>query len=357
MIYYKKFASCISVKGSCSSAVYDLDRKDVWSIDNFTYEILKNNIISEELFDVLSQDVRRDLLGKEIIFPCRLDEVGMFPDIVERRVSPLQIQSCIVDIDPSSMIDINRLANQLDELGCRSLQIRFSSTIDHSRVEWILKVLKGKNIRSIELVVSFCGVDYVELINNYKIITSVSVYGAPQIGISKCNGSKIITTTESYNGVEQCGIVEPNYFVCNREMFFESLRCNSCLEKKISISRQGEIKNCPSCIKSYGNIRDTNLKLVLENQDFNRVWSITKDQIDVCKDCEFRFMCTDCRVFIKDPNNIYSQPSKCNYNPYIAKWAGEEGYVPVEECGTYSPETGFVVNAKKVDELNQRVMA
>ena len=66
-------------------------------------------------------------------------------------------------------------------------------------------------------------------------------------------------------------------------------------------------------------------------------------------------MCTDCRVFIKDPENIYSQPAKCTYNPYIAKWQGEEGYVPVEECGTYTWETGFVVNHKRVAELNKQL--
>ncbi|MDR2057516.1 MAG: hypothetical protein LBP83_04405, partial [Dysgonamonadaceae bacterium] len=50
-----------------------------------------------------------------------------------------------------------------------------------------------------------------------------------------------------------------------------------------------------------------------------------------CKDCEFRYICTDCRAYLQDSNDIYSQPAKCNYNPYIAKWAGEEGYYPVEE--------------------------
>ena len=55
------------------------------------------------------------------------------------------------------------------------------------------------------------------------------------------------------------------------------------------------------------------------------------DKIIVCKDCEFRYICTDCRIFIKDNNNIYSQPLHCNYNPYIAKWEGESEYIPVEQ--------------------------
>ena len=96
-------------------------------------------------------------------------------------------------------------------------------------------------------------------------------------------------------------------------------------------------------MQSFGNIKDTTLKEAIEKPGFKDLWFICKDKIDVCKDCEFRHMCTDCRAYIKDPENIYSQPAKCPYNPYIAKWRGEEGYVTVEECGTYSKEKGFVV--------------
>jgi len=143
--------------------------------------------------------------------------------------------------------------------------------------------------------------------------------------------------------------------VINMDFYSECINFNSCLNRKISIDAQGNIKNCPSCTQSFGNIKDTTLKQALEHPDFKKLWSITKDQVDVCKDCEFRHMCTDCRVYIKDPENIYSQPSKCTYNPYIAKWQGEEGYVPVEECGTYSRETGFVLNHERVAELNAQI--
>jgi hypothetical protein len=35
--------------------------------------------------------------------------------------------------------------------------------------------------------------------------------------------------------------------------------------------------------------------------------------------------------------------------------AGEEGYMPVEECGTYSKETGFAPNKQKINELNKKI--
>ena len=57
---------------------------------------------------------------------------------------------------------------------------------------------------------------------------------------------------------------------------------------------------------------------VCKMDEFRMLWNINKDKIDVCKDCEFRYICTDCRAYIKDKRDIYSKPLKCNYDPYTA---------------------------------------
>ncbi len=90
--------------------------------------------------------------------------------------------------------------------------------------------------------------------------------------------------------------------------------------------------------KSYGNITNTNIEDIIKLKEFKYLWSISKAQIDVCKDCEYRFMCTDCRAYIKNSNDLYSQPLKCNYNPYIAKWEAEEGYISVKQWRTENPD-------------------
>lgn len=138
-------------------------------------------------------------------------------------------------------------------------------------------------------------------------------------------------------------------------MFLESMSFNSCLNRKLCIDKDGNLKNCLAMPASFGNMADIKNGDKWLTPEFEKLWHINKDKIDVCKDCEYRYMCVDCRCFIKDPQNIYSQPSKCQYNPYIAKWANEAGYVPVEECGTYSKETGFVPNKKKIDALNKQI--
>jgi hypothetical protein len=65
-------------------------------------------------------------------------------------------------------------------------------------------------------------------------------------------------------------------------------------------------------------------------------------------------MCYDARLPVKEGDH-WRYESNCTYNPYICKWKGQEGYVPVEECGGYIREKGFVLDHKKIKELNKEI--
>jgi SPASM domain peptide maturase of grasp-with-spasm system len=103
-------------------------------------------------------------------------------------------------------------------------------------------------------------------------------------------------------------------------MFTESQRHNSCLNRKLSVDARGEIRNCPSMERSFGNVRDTSLHSALLHRDFRELWALNKDQVEVCKDCEFRYICVDCRAYIVNPDDRHSKPAKCGYDPYTATW-------------------------------------
>lgn len=105
----------------------------------------------------------------------------------------------------------------------------------------------------------------------------------------------------------------------------EALNHNSCFHKKTGIDIDGHIKNRPAMSRSFGNIRDTTLEEALRHKDFKRYRNLTKDGIEVCKDCEFRYICTDCRAYTEqthfDQNQLdVSKPLKCDYDPYTAEW-------------------------------------
>jgi len=98
---------------------------------------------------------------------------------------------------------------------------------------------------------------------------------------------EFIFTTEKL-GYKSCGVVNDSYFVSGINTFTETLKHNSCLHKKISIDKDGNIKNCPSMTESFGNITETTLEKAINNLNFKKYWNITKDQIKICKDCEFK---------------------------------------------------------------------
>ncbi len=66
---------------------------------------------------------------------------------------------------------------------------------------------------------------------------------------------------------------------------------------------------------SNGNLKKDTLKNILNH----KVRFLTKDHIDGCKDCEYRFACFDCRP---DSNGkgVYEKPWYCSYNPYNETW-------------------------------------
>lgn len=119
-----------------------------------------------------------------------------------------------------------------------------------------------------------------------------------------------------------CGNISPNYFEANMD-HFKNRKVNNCLHGKISVSKEGEIKNCPSTKDIYGHIDLNTLRDVVKTKNIKKLWNISKDDINGCKDCEFRYICLDCRAYTENDNK-YSKPKKCDYDPYTNKWKNEK---------------------------------
>ena len=170
-------------------------------------------------------------------------------------------------------------------------------------------------------------------ISNMSNINSIYFFSAPSNGFVPRDEKQKVNLFFTKQRIEDsyCGNISQYFFINNMPFFIESQHYNTCLNRKVCIDEDGYIKNCLSMDKHYGNIKDVDLKEVVSSKEFQKLWHIKKDEIKVCKDCEFRHMCMDCRAYIKDPDDIYSQPAKCNYNPYIAKWKGQDGYITVEQ--------------------------
>lgn len=336
--YFKVFANCIPVKGAKRSIICDLTRACIHVIPNDMYDILTSSEPNiQEIYKYYGIDNKNTideyfdfLFLNEYIFLCTKSEMSLFPNISLRWESPSIVTNAIIDFDDKSQYEFKNIFDELEDMQCQDLYIRIFYSAEINFLENILEFLNGNSMKSIVLIVKYNENinydDYTSLCKKYLKIENLVVFSCPnQCLISKKDNkyASISFTVNNIHNHSHCGIIHPSYFSVNIQTFTESQKHNTCLNRKISIDVNGEIKNCPSMAKSYGNIKDTTLREALEKEGFKDMWYIHKDQIEVCKDCEFRHICTDCRAYIQDPTNIYSKPAKCSYDPYTATW-GEE---------------------------------
>lgn len=332
--YFKLFANCIPVKGAKRSIICDLQRSQFDLVPNDLLMILEESKSHEELKNTMSiEDVETlneyfDFLEKkEYGFWCTEEELELFPSMDLSFETSSIITNAIIDVDFNSNHDFASIYTQLEDLGCRHLQIRFYNKLEWIVLADIIRPLINNRINSLELIVQQNDDTKEEYLldlcrKNLKIVSIIisghSLDKKVMVGV---NGyTSLLYTKQKITNCMSCGNIHHAYFTINPQSFTESLYNNSCLNRKIAVDIQGFIKNCPSIPTSYGNVNDSSLKDALKHPDFKSLWGIHKGQIEVCMDCEFRHICTDCRAYLKDPSNKYSKPLKCTYDPYTASW-------------------------------------
>ncbi len=334
--YFKLFACCLIVDGASRSIICDIQRQNFEFIPNSLSEILKEyegKLTINEVIEKCGAENEETILeyfqfltNQEYIFWCEKHEVDLFPKTSSHFQTPSTIDNCIIDINEKSSHDWDKIFPELEQLCCAAIQFRIFTKKDLTFIEAILKKLEKSIIKSIEFILpydaNFEEEKVQQIAHDNRRIFRLTFHGAPQ-NTSKtfCEGmTHIIYTQEIVHDNSHCGLVSSAFFSVTQEHIYESQSFNNCLNKKIAVDVDGSIKNCPSMLKNYGNIKDTTLKSALEIPDFKKYWNVTKDQIEVCKDCEFRYICTDCRAYTTNPENDLSKPAKCGYSPYTNQW-------------------------------------
>ena len=62
----------------------------------------------------------------------------------------------------------------------------------------------------------------------------------------------------------------------------------------------------------------------------NDIRYLTKDKVDQCKDCEYRYACPDCRPDSLGEDKL-AKPWYCLYNPYDGEWNSVEWLIKKHE--------------------------
>lgn len=334
-IFFKLFSNCLLVKGAKRSVILDTQRERIQLIPNDLYDVLlKTEKVSLKSIyieyglknDKVIKNYFKKLIKDEFGFYCSEEEIEWFPQMNIDFYSPFIIDNAVLE----EIYDIEQyelLIPQLEYLRCQYVEIVIYNQVSNDFLINILRLFEKSSINRIGLIIkddenkNFKFLQY--LTKFFLRIIKIIIHSAKKdeiLDYNDFNVTDIIKSKLLINSYKFCGVIDVKYFSSNISHYTESLSHNTCLNRKISIDKDGNIKNCPSMTQSFGNIKDSTLEEALNHKDFKKYWNINKDQIEVCKDCEFRHICTDCRAYIEEPDNQYSKPLKCGYNPYTNVW-------------------------------------
>lgn len=334
---YRLHAQCRLTQGPVRSVIIDLDRRNYETIPNGMYHLLmqlqekypsrwSSILEAYEPKDVtVLEQYKNWLLRREYIHEVMDGTINNWASLRMDSESACELEDGIIDLSKDGIFLLMAVIRQFETVGCKSLQIR---DFDGNRLKELrvtLADMEQSIICNIHLLLraSSSAMSLASEFSNNAHVSTILYHGCDmeqiktisELGIDNVFGTMRIVEDENC-----CGIITADSFTVNHQFQSASGRANTCLNRKLSIDRFGNVKNCPSMKAIWGKVEQTSILDVISNQDFRSYWKISKDEIGTCKICEFRDVCSDCRAFLSNPNDLYSKPAKCKYNPNSATW-------------------------------------
>ncbi|MBP7803887.1 MAG: grasp-with-spasm system SPASM domain peptide maturase [Saprospiraceae bacterium] len=333
-MFINKYSNVILLSGYKKALFLDIHRswyihisKDVYQFTNFIIGKTKKDAILKSN-DPEAKDFIEQLINMEILFESNLNPT-FFPEINDNFFNPNLITNIIWEIGELNIDEIKLiLKRNQNTINCHVEFIYFKK-VSYKILNEFLSIIEKYfvDLESYNLSLKHLDVansSLVKLLRRFPRLLNITIFdigNKEENVIEEISAKKIILRRSKIDNFKFCGVVNESLFTANLYHYTEARHHNSCLNRKISIDAEGNIKNCPSMSESFGNIKDTTLAEAIEKPGFKKYWDINKDKIHVCKDCEFRYICTDCRAYVEDPDDILSKPLKCGYNPYTGEWS------------------------------------
>lgn len=329
--HFTLFGNCILVKGFTKSAIFDLSRGVNIEIPNLLFDILKVNDENKFSISALKEyfkDNYSDGIDKyfNLLHSKKLgfftDLPSCFPRMELNWDSPSVLTTAIVEHSKNSPFDIIGCLNQLEELGCKAIELRFTDDRTIQEVIQITEAYNQSRISNMVLVLKY----YEGIINDLKThrifeknhrVALIYIYGCQNknlsLGIYK---DRVIMSNESHINNEH---TKEKKFILNIKSFSEAKNYNLFFNRKIFICSNGKIKNHITHSKEFGNVNELKIKEVILEENFQKIWFLNNDKIEKCKDCQYRYVCLDDSEII-ERDNLYFKTNDCSYNPYSDTW-------------------------------------
>lgn len=294
-MFFKLYPDCKLVKGKQADAIYDLTRNSIYIVSHACSKFF----IDDETIDSANQI---ESGFDDFIEFLKKNELGTFnmpeeiSNLSEEFIDASVISNAIIELGEIKL-PINKIANELSELLCETVLLKFLKLIPLNDIISTTKIFSTLSMHSIEICTKYhkeIEDDIKSIIKSVPISTRIIITDSPYTKTENFLGVPIRFIKGSYS----CAMVESidysAFANANHALFFESKTHNNCLNRKVVVDQYGNIKNCPEKDDVYGNIYNHSLRDIIHKPDFQRSWYTTIDSVEKCCDCELRYACHHC---------------------------------------------------------------
>jgi len=293
--FFRLYPNVVPTKGYNRSVLVDLFKNELHFVPNGLIDVLLlydfQNKSVEEILSIENCSERKLRVQEYIEFIVTNDlgilddktTIAGLSDLNKNFYADSKIESVIFELDCRSEWNITSCLQKLDLCGAKFLEIRF---LDYeSFVNNIQEIQIGLNhhtIETVRILVPFnlnIQIYLEENIKHFSRLNLLTIYNTTSGFELSENKINIVFSSQEFVSSECCGNVSAEYFTINTKTYIENRKHNNCLAYKISINKDGIVKNCPSLKEEFGNVDQAEFFKLISNQDFQKYWSITKDQI------------------------------------------------------------------------------
>jgi hypothetical protein len=163
---------------------------------------------------------------------------------------------------------------------------------------------------------------YYNLANQEPRISRFLIYAAREDRIVSSDDvryDKLIIYRTKNIRIDFREIISPDRFTINMDVFSEAKSFNAGLNRKVCIDKDGNIKNYLDHEKVFGNTNTSPIRDVIAGKEFRVNWNISNDQIEICRECQYRYCCiSNSDIVMKEEK--YFKKNMCSFNPADNLW-------------------------------------
>lgn len=350
---YKLYSLVKINRGYYQSVILDLQRLSHYTVPNSMTDLVRDHE-----FDSIDSVVNKYgdsedkkivsnyfefLLERELIFTFDREDKQLYKNRVPVYDIPDIISNTIIRLKETDYDFLRNLMTEIESLGCKHIQIKLNYEVNANDLTVLEALFFNSAFLSIELIIlklndALSDETIINFVGNVGRIKNIFIFNADKYLIinSVSHTGNIVFSRNSLEADRE--FIDRDNFSVNEISYAEATKFNLYYNKKLFIDYDRSVKNS-FLSESYGFAGEDSLKSIVETKEFQRKWTITKDMIDICQDCEFRKICVDFRIpILKGKKYYFEDNTACSYNPYIGLWKNEEGYISVENWRCRNPK-------------------